>query len=94
MLKLPRAHDAVAALPADVWNDAADELERLSNFQAAPPLELTDGPAGRRLALRNTPDRLYWGVVQCTGPLGTELVALCANRFESTKALVGYEPRK
>jgi|GEM_PF-5086392 len=44
----------------------------LSPLQVAPPLELTDGPAGRRLSLRVRPDRLYWGVVQCHGPAGTE----------------------
>jgi hypothetical protein len=77
MPKLPRANDEVAAPPAQVWNNAADELERLSNLQVAPPLELTDGPAGRRLALRQAPDRLYWGVVQCTGLLENRQTNLC-----------------
>jgi hypothetical protein len=72
MLKLPRAVDERVALSGQVWNRAADELERLANVQVAPPLELSDGPAGRRLGIRARPDRLYWGVVQCNGPLGTE----------------------
>ena len=72
MLKLPRATDEIAALSGQTWNQAADELERLGNFQVTPPLELTDGPSGRRLTLRVVPDRLYWGIIQCTGPLGTE----------------------
>jgi hypothetical protein len=71
MLKLPRATDDVV-LSNEVWNRAATELERLALFQVSPPLELTEGPSGRRLAIRNLPDRLYWGVVQCTGPQGTE----------------------
>jgi hypothetical protein len=72
MLKLPRATNVIAALTGRAWNRAADEIERLANVQVAPPLELTDGPSGRRLSVRQLPDRLYWGVIQCNGPLGTE----------------------
>jgi hypothetical protein len=72
MLTIPRATGDIEVFPADVWNRAADEIERLGNLQVAPPLELTDGPSGRRLSVRLRPDRLYWGVVQCHGPLGTE----------------------
>jgi hypothetical protein len=72
MLKLPRADDQIDGISGDLWNEAADEIERLANLQATPPLELTDGPSGRRLALRVVPDRLYWGIIQCTGPMGTE----------------------
>jgi hypothetical protein len=72
MLKLPRAHNYIDGVSAQVWNRAADEIERQANMQVAPPLELSDGPAGRRLSLRTRPDRLYWGVVQCHGPAGTE----------------------
>jgi hypothetical protein len=72
MLKLPRAHELIDIIAPEVWNKTADELERVSNLQVASPLELTDGPAGRRLAIRIQPDRLYWGVVQCHGPEGTE----------------------
>jgi hypothetical protein len=72
MLELPRATDDRIALSGQVWNRAASELERLANVQVSPPLELTDGPAGRRLSVRIRPDRLYWGVIQCTGPAGTE----------------------
>ena len=72
MLKLPRTNDDIAALSGQTWNRAADELERQANLQVAAPLELNDGPAGRRLSLRQQPNRLYWGVVQCTGPNGDE----------------------
>src|ERR1700722_174873 len=72
MLKLPRTAYDFDAISGDVWNQAANEIERLANVQVCPPLEMTDGPSGRRLALRVVPDRLYWGVIQCTGPVGTE----------------------
>ena len=72
MLNLPRTNKEFAALPGEVWNRLANELERQANVQVAPPLELSDGPAGRRLSVRVKPDRLYWGVVQCHGPAGTE----------------------
>src|ERR1700733_12470143 len=72
MLKLPRATNDAIAPSREVWNRAVTEIERSANLQVSPPLELTDGPSGRRLAIRNLPDRIYWGVVQCTGPQGTE----------------------
>jgi hypothetical protein len=73
MLKLPRAsYGDFIATRGQSWNRAADELERQANLQAAAPLEMTDGPAGRRISLRQQPDRFYWGVVQCTGPNGDE----------------------
>jgi hypothetical protein len=72
MPQLPRIERDKEAVSALIWNRAADKIDRLFNLQVSPPLEMTDGPTGRRLALRVQPDRLYWGVIQCTGPLGTE----------------------
>jgi hypothetical protein len=72
MLTLPRAFNDFDAISGNVWNALADEVERTAHMQVCPPLELIDGPFGRRLALRVVPDRLYWGIIQCTGPMGSE----------------------
>jgi hypothetical protein len=57
-LRLPRTDEETVVLQGKLWNRVADALERLDRFTVAPPLQMTDGPDGRRLSARITTGRV------------------------------------
>jgi len=79
MSKLPRAPgSAPVVIDPRVWNELVLEVERLGRLSVAPPLQVSDGPAGRALSLRQVPQTLQWGVIVC--PSGGE-TAFTDNRY-------------